>query len=134
MVIDDAPEMLEVYQDLLTDEGYEVVLYQQPLVCATEVEREKPDLIILDWMFGRQRLGLQACQQLKDYLPTRDIPVLICTAASVEIQPDEAYLRAQGADILNKPFDISEFLQRVEQALLSHSAKAPSEGLSGHDR
>ncbi len=125
MVIDDTPEMLEVYQDLLTDEGYEVVLYQQPLADASEAERENPDLIILDWVFGRDRLGLQAYQQLKDYLPTRDIPVLICTAATVEIQQDEVYLRTQGADILNKPFDVNELLERVKQALLSQSLDGP---------
>ena len=124
MVIDDTPEMLEVYQDLLTDEGYEVVVYQQPLADASEAERENPDLIILDWVFGRDRLGLQAYQQLKDYLPTRDIPVLICTAATVEIQQDEVYLRTQGADILNKPFDVNELLERVKQTLLSHANKA----------
>ena len=124
MVIDDTPEMLEVYQDLLTDEGYEVVLYHQPLADASEVERANPDLIILDWVFGRDRLGLQAYQQLKDYLPTSDIPVLICTAATVEIQQDEVYLRTQGAAILNKPFDVNELLERVKQALLSHASKA----------
>ncbi len=125
MVIDDTPAMLAVYQELLTDEGYEVVLYQQPPADASEAAREQPDLVILDWVFGREQLGRHACQQLKDYLPTKDIPVLICTAATVEIQQDEAYLRAQGADILTKPFDVNELLERVEHALLSHSLEGP---------
>ena len=59
MVIDDTPELLELFQDLLTDEGYEVVPFADGIQDIVEVERVRPDLIILDYIIrgGRRSAG-----------------------------------------------------------------------------
>jgi DNA-binding response OmpR family regulator len=49
MVIDAAPEMLDLFQELLQDEGYEVFPYTYDIGDLREVEHIHPDLIILDY-------------------------------------------------------------------------------------
>src|SRR3990170_8100937 len=48
------------------------------------VEREKPDLIILDIMLPGQN-GLDVCRKIKSNSDLRHIPVIILTAKSEEI-------------------------------------------------
>lgn len=57
MVINDTQEILEMFRDLLEHVGYEVILYSYAINDMDEVLRQKPDLIILDYIFGAERTG-----------------------------------------------------------------------------
>lgn len=59
LVVNDTQEILEIFRDLLTEEGYEVVLYSFAPHDLAEVERLHPDLVILDLVFGMEKLGWQ---------------------------------------------------------------------------
>ncbi|HEY7974091.1 MAG TPA: response regulator, partial [Ktedonobacterales bacterium] len=94
LVINDTPEILEAFRDILEDEGYETLLYSYPITKAHEIERLKPDLIILDYIFGRSKAGWQTLQLLKMRRSTAGIPVIVCTAATREVREIEGYLTA----------------------------------------
>ena len=68
MVIDDTPAILELYRDLLTDEGYAVASYARPLRDLAEVERIEPDLIIIDYLMGGEKVGWHLLQLLQSLL------------------------------------------------------------------
>jgi DNA-binding response OmpR family regulator len=117
MVINDTPEILDLFRELLTDEGFEVYLYSFAIQDLSEVERVDPDLIILDYVFGSETLGWQFLQKLKMRRSTAQIPVIICTAAVKAVRDIEGYLKAKGIEVVPKPFDIEDLLAAVRSAL-----------------
>ena len=119
MVVNDTQEILELFRLLLEGEGYEVVLYSYALQDIAEVERVKPDLLIIDVIFGSEKLGWQLLDKLKMNKPTASIPVIVCTAALNAVREMKGYLRAQGVSVVFKPFDIDAFLATVKLALES---------------
>ena len=74
-------EILELFRMLLEEEGYEVVLAGFPIQQIGDIEKIKPDLIILDLVFGDQKSGWQMLQMLRMQRSTASTPVIICTAA-----------------------------------------------------
>src|SRR5580765_7160562 len=80
LVVNDTQEILDLFQELLTEEGYEVVLYSYGIEDLSEIERVKPDLIILDHIIGGEAVGWQMLQKLKMKRSTATIPVIVCTA------------------------------------------------------
>ncbi len=117
LVINDTQELLEMFRLLLEQEGHEVVLSGMPILKVSEVEQIRPDLIILDIIFGDQKTGWQMLQMLKMKRSTASIPIIVCTAALREVQEQEGYLISQGIRVLYKPFDIDNLLTLIDQAL-----------------
>ena len=56
MVIDDEPFILMMIEDKLTKAGYTVITSRQSKGVVDVIRKEKPDLIILDWMI-RSEIG-----------------------------------------------------------------------------
>ncbi len=80
-----------------------------------EVKNNKPDLIILDVMLPDVD-GMQILQQLRSEYSTKDIPVIMLTAKTAEI--DKVNALDMGADdYVPKPFGIMELLSRVRAVL-----------------
>src|SRR5579885_3240267 len=118
LVINDNQEILELFRLLLEDEaGYEVTLFSFAPHELEEIERVQPDLVIIDFLFGGEKLGWQLLQKMRMYRPTAAIPVIICTAALPEVRVIEGQLTSNGALLVAKPFDIDELLSAVERAL-----------------
>ena len=64
-MVNDTQEILELFRMLLEEEGYEVILSGFPIQQISDVERINPDLIILDFVFGDQKIGWQMLQMLR---------------------------------------------------------------------
>jgi CheY-like chemotaxis protein len=119
MVVNDTQEILELYRVLLEEEaGYDAVLLSYAPQEMAEIERVRPDLIVLDVIFGHEaKQGWQLLDKLKLSRATSHIPVVICTVAQAEVKEMEGYLAAHGVAVVLKPFDIDVFLAAVKQAL-----------------
>src|ERR1051326_4433796 len=117
LVINDTQEILELFDELLREEGFDVVLYSQAIQDMHEVERLKPDLIIVDYLFGGEKSGWQMVQKLRMRRATAKIPLIICTAAIREVREIEGFLRMKGIALVPKPFDIEDLLEAVHVAL-----------------
>jgi DNA-binding response OmpR family regulator len=117
MVVNDTQEILELFREILTDEGYEVFLYSYGIQDLAEVERINPDLIILDHMIGGEPVGWQMLQKLKLRRATASIPVVVCTAAVKAVQEMEGYMKSKNVGLVLKPFDIDDLLAAIKQAL-----------------
>ncbi len=121
MVMDDSPEILDLLQDLLTEEGYAVAPCSVPVVDPTVVTQARPDLIILDLLFAGQALGWPLLQQLEQHPAMARVPVIVCTAAAHEVARHMAELEARNIPVVAKPFDVDELLAMV-RAALEHGA------------
>jgi len=82
---------------------------------AREIAKLMPDLIILDFKMNKHNVGILMLEQLKMYRPTKDIPVLICTAALKDIREQEDVFVQKGIPVLYKSFDLDELLQLVKK-------------------
>ena len=124
LVINDNQEILELFDDLLRGEGYEPILYSQAFSDLDEVEKVKPDLIILDYIFGGEKAGWQMLQKLKMRRSTANIPIVVCTAAVQAVREIEGYLEMKGVRLVAKPFDIDDLLIGMREALRLRSDAA----------
>lgn len=123
LVIDDDAPLLEVYQTLLEEEGYQVTLSTTTFETASEVEHLHPDLLVLDVWIGSMEDGLNLLQRLRSYPPTSTLPVILCTAASFKsIHARVEALREQGVPVIYKPFEINELLQTMQEIFRDHGA------------
>jgi CheY-like chemotaxis protein len=117
LVINDDQSILDLFHLILEGEGYKVnsslVVYED----LKDIEQLNPDLIILDVKMGYHAGGLTLLQKLKMYPPTKNIPVMICTAALNEMREQEETLRQKKIPVLYKPFDMDELLKLVHQIL-----------------
>lgn len=120
LVVNDTQEILELFRMLLEEEGYEVILAGFPIQQISDLEQIKPDLIILDFVFGDQKTGWQMLQMLKMKRSTAVIPVIVCTAALDLVREQEGYLVSQGVHVVFKPFDIDHLSEVVRQVMQSH--------------
>jgi DNA-binding response OmpR family regulator len=117
LVINDTQEILELFDELLREEGYDVVLYSQAIQDMREVERLQPDLIIIDYIFGVEKVGWQMVQKLRMRRSTAKIPLIVCTAAVREIREIEGFLHMKAISLVPKPFDIEDLLEAIRTSL-----------------
>ena len=113
LVINDTQEILDLFREILEDEGYRVSLYSYAIEDLDEICRLKPDLILLDLIIGREAGGWQMLQKLKMNRETASIPIIVCTAAVDVVRDLEGHLRAKGVGVILKPFDIDDLLGAV---------------------
>ncbi len=115
LVIDDDPQNREVVRIRLERAGHRVIEAENGMDGLRLAGEHKPSLIILDVMMPRMD-GWQVCRQLRQDRETRDIPVIMLTARTQQIEELRGW--ESGADeYLTKPFDHQRLLQSVEQML-----------------
>jgi two-component system response regulator VicR len=125
LVIEDEPDILELYRLLLETEGYEVYSSNTAYTDLIEVERIRPHLIILDLMMGLKQEGWQFFNLVRQDAATSAIPLILCTAAEHELKEKVDELNMPFVDIVFKPFDVDELLQVVQRMLSLSPMKAP---------
>ena len=122
LLLDRDPSILELYRELLGDEGYETVSEEMATLCPDRVEQLSPNLIIMDYVLHANPGGLDFLQRLKLNERTAQIPVILCTAAIQMLRDVERYLKV---DVLSKPFEITDLLAHVEHSLKPDEALTP---------
>jgi len=125
LLIEDERALVEVLTYNLRKEGFEVHSATDGQDGLRRAQTTLPDLIVLDLMLPVIE-GLEVCRVLKSGARTRDIPLLMLTARSEEV--DEIVGFQMGADdYVTKPFKIKPLIQRIK-ALLRRKKAATSEG------
>lgn len=114
LVIDDDLAMQTVLEITLRDAGYRVELASDGQEGIQKLVHLHPSLVICDIMMP-QMDGVEAFLQMKDQLQEDGIPIFIMTA--LNRKPWFADLEAEGAVIIQKPFDIDQLLNLVRTML-----------------
>ncbi|GGQ14498.1 two-component system response regulator MprA [Actinomadura coerulea] len=129
LVVDDEPAVRESLTSSLEFEGYRVAGAADGVTALERVERDTPDLVVLDVLMPRMD-GLTTCRRLRALGAT--MPVLMLTARDM-VGDRVTGLDAGADDYLAKPFDLDELLARVRALLrrAAMAAPAPSGGAPG---
>lgn len=118
-VMNDTPAILDLFRELLEEEGYQVTIDRFEATAIdeklTDIKKAKPDLVVLDYIIGAEGLGWQLLQLMKMDRATRDIPVLICTGAVRQVEELQTHLDAMGVAVVLKPFDIDQLLAQIAE-------------------
>ncbi|HWQ12835.1 MAG TPA: response regulator [Roseiflexaceae bacterium] len=114
LVIDDDLAMQTVLEIALREAGYRVILANDGQEGVQKLMTMKPSLVISDIMMP-QMDGVEAFQRIKEQLQEAGIPIFIMTA--LNRKPWFADLEAEGAVIIQKPFDIEQLLQLIHDML-----------------
>ena len=83
------------------------------------VKADRPDLLVLDFLIQDEGKGLQFLQMLRMDRETRDIPVVVCTAAKL-VEELQMHLDAMGVGVVLKPFDIDHLLAQIDKMWAAH--------------
>ncbi len=111
LVVDDEEHIRFLYSEELSDEGYEVITHDSGEGLLEKIEKEKPDVVILDIRLVDYN-GLDLLQSIRNKY--YNLPVILCTAYDT-FKED---LKAMAADFyVIKSFDLTELKQRIAQAL-----------------
>jgi DNA-binding response OmpR family regulator len=121
LVVDDEPMVRETLGQVLSDEGYVVDLAVDGETALERVRAARPDAILLDLMMPGMN-GRQFLQALRDDPAYADVPVMIMTAVH-GLEVNRATL---AADVVEKPFNVDELLNKVALAVYRSRESQPS--------
>jgi DNA-binding response OmpR family regulator len=115
LVVDDDRDIAQVIKVTLESKAFEVEVAYDGKQALAFVKKRKPDGIVLDLMMPKMS-GIQVLNALKADSTTRDIPVLMLTAATKYSQKPDTYWKEKVGvdDYVSKPFEPMELLARVE--------------------
>ena len=113
LIVDDNPEFIHMTGTLLTRNGYEVRVADSGRQALSLLDREIPDLILLDIRMPEMD-GLTLVKTLRSR--GSQVPVLFLTARD-SLQDKVSGLDCGGDDYLVKPFEFEELLARIRSLL-----------------
>lgn len=112
MLVDDTPANLEVLREMLQQQGYRVLLFPSGKTALRALERNLPDLILLDILMPDMD-GFEVCHRIKADQRFMDIPVIFISALDDTANKIRAFTEG-GVDYITKPFQEQETLARVD--------------------
>jgi len=112
LVVDDDAPSVKMISFLLREEGYEVSSTDSGVAAVELVERQRPDLIILDVMMPHMD-GFEVCRRIRQKL---DVPIIFLSAKGETVDKVTG-LQLGADDYLAKPFEPAELLARVKAVM-----------------
>ena len=125
LIIDDDVDYAEALTVVLENNGYNVAQAVTVGEGREQIDRNPPDLIILDVMMEKHTDGFDLCADLKNDENCRCIPILMVTAVTEKTgfkfspETDGEYLPAD--DYVAKPVPVAELLSRVNKLLAGNT-------------
>lgn len=113
LVLDDNADILEIVHETLTYEDFDVKSTSSSDMVIPFVEEFKPDLVILDYRVAGVNGG-ELCKQIKAHPDFKSTPVIIFSAY---INHNDELLRYGCDAIINKPFDLTELVDKVNRLI-----------------
>jgi DNA-binding response OmpR family regulator len=115
LIVEDEPGTVEMYRIILEVEGYRVRVAYTNFSAIEELEKEKPDLVLLDVVM-RDSSGLDVCTHIRESPELADIPVVIVSNLGSQEHIKEG-LEAGADDYLSKPVSQHELLEAIREGL-----------------
>ena len=127
LLVEDEPAIQELLAFNITQCGYRAIQALDAASALSHINRELPDLILLDWMLPGSS-GVELARRLRADQRTRNIPIIMLTARSDE--RDKVMGLESGADdYITKPFSPRELIARIRAVLRRRAPEMSEETL-----
>jgi DNA-binding response OmpR family regulator len=112
MVVDDDANLRRIYHDVLTANGYSVIVAKSGEECLALLHRTVPKVLVLDIMMPEMD-GIETCKRARKMVG-ETVPILFLTAAD-SMETIRACLEAGGDDYLMKQGSPAAVVERVNR-------------------
>ncbi len=124
LIVEDDPNNIEILQDLLEDEGYDLLHAGNRDDGISLATAKNPNLILMDLQMPNaadsdsvnHEAGLDAARALKANPATKSIPIIALTAHNM-LHQRERIFEAGCDDLQSKPYDFDALLSTIERYL-----------------
>ena len=116
LVVDDEPEIVKLVAKLMEARGHQVSIARDGQEALDTVERDRPDLIVLDLNLPKVD-GFEVCRRLKGADSTKAIPIVMLTAAYVSVEDATRGMGSGADEYVVKPFLREVLIHNVERLL-----------------
>lgn len=124
LIVDDDREFLDMTRVVLEKSGFEVRTSQTPEDGLEQIEKDRPDLVILDVMMPSDYEGFDVARRVREDLRLRELPLVILTnihstkKVPYRFAPDEDYLPVDR--FFDKPVEPGLLLDTINELLGEH--------------
>jgi diguanylate cyclase (GGDEF)-like protein len=125
LIVDDAPDTLEIIQRLLRYDGYDVIIASTGEAGVKMVEEEKPDVVLMDINLP----GMDGTEALKRIRIINPIQCVIMLTAFATVDNAIQALKEGASDFVKKPFENEHLIHIVNQCLGKYNTLKEKEKL-----
>ena len=121
VIVDDNTDFLFTMETFLKRNGFEVLTAEDGQKGLELIQKERPDLILLDVMMETLFSGFEVCKQVRSNDDLKDIPIIGVSAIGEELDidyrqwPDYDYFSPD--TFLDKPVDKQRLLQLIPEVI-----------------
>lgn len=125
LITEDEAALQTILKYNLEKEGFETIAVMDGKLAVPTIEKEKPDLVLLDWMLPHLS-GVEICKEVRRNHKIRQTPIIMLTARGEEA--DKVTGLSIGADdYMTKPFSVPELIARINALLRRITPKVSGE-------
>jgi diguanylate cyclase (GGDEF)-like protein len=130
LIVDDAPDTLDIIKKLLSFEGYEVILSATGEEGVKKAQELRPDVILMDINLP----GIDGTEALKQIRKANPIQSVIMLTAFATVENAIQALKEGATDFVKKPFENEHLIHIVNQALEKSRTLREKQKLEGEVR
>ncbi len=101
--VDDSKMVLHIYRSIITELGFDAVLFSEPFEAISWLQNEKPEFLCTDLNMPGIT-GIELIQKVREKYSKDELPIILVTTQN-EVRDNKAALEAGASDIIYKPFD-----------------------------
>ncbi len=116
LVVDDEPEIVKLVTKVMEARGHRVTIGRDGQEALDQVAKERPDVLVLDLNLPKVD-GFEVCRRLKSAAATRDLPIVMMTAAFPSIGDADRGMTLGADEYVVKPFLREVLVHNVERLL-----------------
>jgi diguanylate cyclase (GGDEF)-like protein len=125
LIVDDAPDTLEIIQKLLHYEGYDVAMASTGEEGVKKVEEEKPEVVLMDINLP----GIDGTEALRRIRIINPLQCVIMLTAFATVDNAVRALKEGASDFVKKPFENEHLIHIVNQCLEKYKTLKEKEKL-----
>ena len=120
LLVEDDKFLIKLYSEKLVREGFEVSMAISGEEGLTKIEREKPELILLDIILP-QKNGFDILSEVKLNPHTKDIPVILLTNLGQDADIKTGMDLGAADYLIKTDFSINDLPERIRRVLAKNS-------------
>jgi len=115
LVVDDSTTNVVLLEAILDEKGYRIETALNANEAYSLIEREAPDLILLDLLMPKIS-GFDFLEEIRKMEGTKNTPVIVVSALTDEENVNRI-MKMGAIDFVKKPIDLQYLVERVEEVL-----------------